>query len=91
MVELVSQYAGEMPGRINDIRSAWQTADFVTLRRLVHQLKGTAGGYGFMPVSQAAAQLEASLDESADRSAIEQGMEQLLALCGRARATRTEE
>ncbi len=61
MEELVSMFVNELPDRVAAIRSTFDTADFSSLRRLAHQLKGASAGYGFAPVGEAAGDLEAAL------------------------------
>jgi HPt (histidine-containing phosphotransfer) domain-containing protein len=61
MRELIEQFAGEMPGRVVAIRRAWEGGKTEALRRLAHQLKGAAGGYGFSVVGDTAAELEDQL------------------------------
>ncbi len=54
------------------------------LGRLVHQMKGAAGGYGFPQISEAAARLEQALEQEGSADAAT-GLEALVALCERVR------
>ncbi len=77
---VVDRFVGGLPARVDELRAA--SADREALRALAHQLKGSAGGYGFAAISEAAARLEAAL--AAGAAAAE--LESLVDLCRRARA-----
>jgi HPt (histidine-containing phosphotransfer) domain-containing protein len=67
--ELLEMYIAEMPDRIEAFRVAFESNDRDGLKRLAHQLAGSAGSYGFPLLSQRARRLEMSLAEG--RSLIE--------------------
>jgi HPt (histidine-containing phosphotransfer) domain-containing protein len=52
MAELVDMFLEELPQRLTVLTTAVDAGDIETLRRLAHQLKGAAGGYGFGDASQ---------------------------------------
>lgn len=54
----VHKYIEELPGIVAEIKQAYVNNEIKLLRSLVHDLKSTGGSYGFMPISDAAAQLE---------------------------------
>ena len=56
-----------------------------------HQLKGTAGGYGFPVITEAAAALEACVRARATATAIHEHIVRVAAVCRRARASRANE
>jgi len=56
--ELVEFFVESMPERQEALKSAYQSADFDSLRVIAHQLKGAGGGYGFDGVSERSAALE---------------------------------
>jgi len=87
MVEIVRGFVRDLPGRAEDIRAAHEKEDAPALRRMLHQLKGAAGGYGFAPISTAAAALERALGEDSDDVIAEKRLGELLSLCMRARAS----
>lgn len=66
LLELQEAYAGALPGLVAQLSGAAAEArlegeageGLETLRMLSHRLRGTAGSYGFMEVSRAAAELE---------------------------------
>jgi HPt (histidine-containing phosphotransfer) domain-containing protein len=64
MCELVETFADEMPEKISRFESAIADQKLDELRRLAHQLKGAAGGYGFGVVGEAAGRLEELLVSS---------------------------
>lgn len=61
MAELVALFVAEMPGRVETLEALWREQALEDLRRAAHQLKGSGGGYGFAPLSEAAGALEATL------------------------------
>ncbi|HEX3771945.1 MAG TPA: ATP-binding protein [Polyangiaceae bacterium] len=84
--ELVRQYVRDLPERSSAILRAFQASDIETLTRLAHQLKGSAGAYGFPLITEAAAAVEAALTSGLDRDAVRVRAEELAKLCRRARA-----
>lgn len=62
MRPIVVMFLSEIPGRVETLRTHMQHGDRASFRRVVHQLKGAGGGYGFQPISDAAARLERCLD-----------------------------
>jgi len=87
MLELVQEFVGELPQRIEELNDAWHEADSESLERLAHQLKGASAGYGFGVLGEAAARLEATI-KAADRdlSAVASEFDELVNLCARATA-----
>jgi signal transduction histidine kinase/CheY-like chemotaxis protein/HPt (histidine-containing phosphotransfer) domain-containing protein len=85
MTELVARFVERLPGRAGAIQEATRTAD-PSLRRLVHGLKGAAGGYGFAPITEAAARLERALVGGAGPAAVAHHADEIVDLCARARA-----
>ncbi|HYE02808.1 MAG TPA: Hpt domain-containing protein [Phycisphaerales bacterium] len=61
MAEVVRLFVGDMPSKLAQLRSLWDRHDIDTLRRLSHQLKGAAAGFGYPSLSQAAGRLECEL------------------------------
>jgi signal transduction histidine kinase/CheY-like chemotaxis protein len=86
MAEIVRQFVGDLPKRSSAILRALQAPDIETLTRLAHQLRGSAGGYGFPLITEAAGALEDGVAEGLDRSALQSRAEALASLCRRARA-----
>lgn len=80
--DLVMMFVDELDARAESIRIAHQVRDTATLRRIAHQLIGSAGGYGFDPIGDAAARLEHELRaDEAEISIINRRVEDLISTC----------
>jgi len=90
MEPIVEMFLREIPKRIESIGAAGRNGDLPQLRRIVHQLKGAGGGYGFPQISEAAQKLENCLDASGEawRSQIQVPLDTFLKLLARAHAGR---
>ena len=86
MGEIVRQYVRDLPERSSAILRAFEASDVETLTRLAHQLKGSAGAYGFPLITEAAAAVEAAVASGLDHESIQARAEELANLCRRARA-----
>ncbi|NUQ64204.1 MAG: Hpt domain-containing protein [Pirellulales bacterium] len=84
LAELVVFFVDEMPGRIACLLEKLAQEDWDGLRRLAHQLKGAAGGYGFETITEAAADVESAIRESRPEDEIRRYLEELVELCSRA-------
>lgn len=84
--ELVALFVQEMPDRIQKILNHLQQGDREGLFYLTHQLKGSAGGYGFPPISLAAAQVVEALRNQFPEEYLRKTVEDLVTLCQAARA-----
>ena len=87
MAELVESFVAELPKRIEAITSAVSQSRGTDLKRLAHQLRGTAPGYGFPSIGSAAAVLEDLMRQApatADLSAFKTQVDDLIDLCTRA-------
>ena len=62
MRPIVVMFLSEIPGRIETLRRHLESQDRVLFRRIVHQIKGAGGGYGYQSISDAAARVERCLD-----------------------------
>ena len=87
LAELANLFAQEMPGRIENLRQQFETANWEQLGRAAHQLKGAAGSYGFEPLTPASARLEMAVRNQAPEQEIERALEDLIALCSAATPT----
>lgn len=84
MAELVRAFVARMPARIEEMRAAAADPNGdELLRRLAHQLKGSAGGYGFPTITDAAGKVEDALRRGQREEALAH-LDGLLALCGEA-------
>ena len=66
-----------------------QLRDRTALQRLVHQLKGAAGGYGFPTISDAARDVERFVAEGVDAKAVTPALAELLCRCEAALRSRS--
>ena len=86
MAELIELFATELPSRVRTIVDSVEAEDLNRLHTCAHQLKGSAGGYGFEPISAAAARLEQAIrqqTEGPDLAAVVREADALIALCRR--------
>ncbi len=88
--ELVQAYVAEMPTRVGEMQETFRTGDRVGLRRLAHQLKGSAGSYGFEKLSPCAGKLERALRDDLPEEEVHQRVLELIAMCQRIRAGRPD-
>jgi signal transduction histidine kinase/FixJ family two-component response regulator/HPt (histidine-containing phosphotransfer) domain-containing protein len=63
-------FVGELPGRIKELQACLAAQDLDQLSLKIHNLKGTGGLYGLMPISDAAAEVEALISSNAPLEAI---------------------
>jgi HPt (histidine-containing phosphotransfer) domain-containing protein len=84
--ELVEMFVAEMPARLADMSQACAGQDWERLQRLAHQLKGSAGSYGFDDVTPLASRLEAAVRDRRGDDEIRLATHDLLELCSRLRA-----
>ena len=63
--ELVDYFRAQLPDRVRAFESCAAADDLPGLRRLAHQLKGAAPGFGFPEVGSAARRLEDALTHPA--------------------------
>ncbi len=84
MLELVEGFVSELPGRIVAIERALGEQDLATLGTLSHQLRGSAGGYGFPSITQASGLLESSAKTGEELETLTEQTRALVELCRRA-------
>jgi signal transduction histidine kinase len=58
MAPIIADLVRDLPGQVEQLRSMLQQQQLDPLRRLVHQLRGACGGYGFDAVTDIAAAAE---------------------------------
>lgn len=85
MSELVVEYVSSMPQRVNSILAAYERRQREQLIRIVHQLKGSGGGYGFPQLTVVADKLEQRLLAIPDQeiAKVDPELKALVELCGR--------
>ena len=84
--ELLAGYVSEMSDRVAKMQETFRAGDPVELTRLAHQLKGSAGSYGFEKLSPCAAQLERAVRDNFPEEEICQRLRELISMCRRVRA-----
>lgn len=89
MKELVQEYLTELPQRVKAMEDALNGREAAQLKRLAHQMRGAAGGYGFMPISAAAGAVEERIKQLGEEKpetldAVKGELDELLNLCQRA-------
>ena len=85
MLELVELFVVELPNRVAAMQEALDKYDLAGLASLAHQLKGSAGGYGFPTITDAAKDVEFRAKTSDDVEGLKQQVEALVDLCHRAK------
>ena len=82
MATLLARYTLSLVQHSDELARALVDSDFKRILDLSHKLKGSAGGYGFDSISQAAAMIEhETLLVEADMSQITSRVEDLISLC----------
>jgi HPt (histidine-containing phosphotransfer) domain-containing protein len=92
MAEIISIFLDEIPRRIDALQRHFQAGERDALCRMVHQLKGAGGGYGFPIISTTAAALEKKIRASEDRwvSTARAPLEEFVNILRRAHAGRSD-
>jgi HPt (histidine-containing phosphotransfer) domain-containing protein len=81
LAEIVQMFVDEMPERIEKLIQCYDRHDMDNLGRAAHQLKGSAGSYGFLPITPAAAKLENAVRSQKPDAEISVALSSLLELC----------
>lgn len=84
MRDIVALFVEDLSRRADALRAAFESGDRNRLRTLAHQLRGSAGGYGFPAIGNAAANVEILLLSGAGHERIGQAVERLVHRCRRA-------
>lgn len=88
MAELIDFYVSTMPEHAEKLKACFAGKDYKTLALLAHQLRGSAGGYGFPSVGTCAGELEdvvraAQGHEDAALASIKAQVDALVSMCRR--------
>ncbi len=86
LLTAVTSFINILPSRFAAIQSAMDGRDLEVLAKLAHQLKGSAGTFGFMPITHAAAALEQIAKGQADLVKLTESVKALATLVARVRA-----
>lgn len=84
--QIVEMFVDEMPDRVANLLSRFESGDWEELRRATHQLKGAAGSYGFDAISPAAGEVEQAIHDGEPEENIRRTVDSLVDLCRRARS-----
>ncbi|MGB0716034.1 MAG: Hpt domain-containing response regulator [Phycisphaerae bacterium] len=91
MEEFINNFVKELPGKLRSIEEAMNQNDLEQLERATRQLKAEAGGFGFEPISDAAAAVETAVQDSKGDEAITTNMSQLVHWCQLARGIESKQ
>jgi PAS domain S-box-containing protein len=64
MMTVITEFVDGLPAEVQKISDSLEHNDMASLRRVVHQLRGAAGGYGFDPITSPATRAEELIDAS---------------------------
>jgi len=78
---LLQTFRGELPARLSGIEAAWSHRDLHRLQEAAHDLKGTAGIFGFTHVSAAAAVIDQRATAAEDLQQLEAAVAESVELC----------
>jgi CheY-like chemotaxis protein/HPt (histidine-containing phosphotransfer) domain-containing protein len=84
---LLEMFVGGLAERVVAMEQSLSVGDLDALGVHAHQLKGTAGAYGFPPITKAAGALEAGIRSGADADDIRERLGVVADLCRRARSS----
>ncbi len=86
MADLVEMFVDHLGQRVEALREAVELADNDALEELAYQLKGSAGGYGFEPITELASIIEKQARDHADIDQLRDAVDDLVNICGRVTA-----
>jgi HPt (histidine-containing phosphotransfer) domain-containing protein len=66
MMEIIPGYANRLPDKVRKMHDTLEHHDLAGLLKEVHDLAGTAGGYGFAALTQPAQNAQESIRNGAD-------------------------
>lgn len=91
MSELIDQFVDELPKTIRKLEEALAANDMARLESASRSIKGDAGGYGFEPITEAAAALESALMDHQPVEKIQEQLTELINWCMLARSSKRAE
>jgi HPt (histidine-containing phosphotransfer) domain-containing protein len=80
MREILGEFVKSLPEQVERMLSLLREQNLEELRRVVHQLKGAGGGYGFDRITTLAAAAEARLKAGESLDTVTRSVEELIAL-----------
>ena len=81
MASIIKQFEASLGVHISAIESHHRAQAWSLLASAAHRLKGSAGGYGFMPITAAARAVEALATEGTNLSALDKAVTHVVAQC----------
>ena len=86
VARLVGGFAQALPARAITIQSALRSQDLPSVKELAHQLKGSAGLYGFTQIADTARLIHQRATEEEDLEQLRAAVSKLVELCEQARS-----
>jgi PAS domain S-box-containing protein len=83
MIEIIPAFVERLPSKVQKMLDFLERQDLVALQHVVHELVGTAGGYGFAPVSPQARRAEQAIRAHDDVESVAAEITSLIALIRR--------
>jgi len=83
MIDLIEWFAADLKHDITRVEQAFEDGDTEVLKTITHQLKGSAGSYGFPTITQQAGRLESCMREGASREDLEREVREFVRMCRR--------
>lgn len=81
LANVIASFANAIPGRVQSIRTCVEKQDTDELCKLIHQLKGVCGSYGFDAITPLAIQLEKQLEQGVSIETLRPDLEAFLECC----------
>jgi len=90
MTEIIEIFLNEIPQRIKLIESSFHSGNKEQLCKIIHQLKGAGGGYGFKLITSNAAAFEKQMKQAEDnwQQTIIRALEEFVTILHRVHAGR---
>ncbi len=86
MADLLETYVDDLKQRAVMLERLAAANDRAALASLTHQIKGSAGGYGFMPITEQAAVVERHALAQSQAEELRRSVDELIDMCRRARS-----
>ena len=83
LMEVLGKFVDTLPDRVQKLGEVLAHKDLAELGRIVHQMKGASGGYGFAILSKLAAKAEQKIKAKAPFEAIAADVNELIAMIRR--------
>jgi signal transduction histidine kinase/DNA-binding NarL/FixJ family response regulator len=80
MKDAIEEFVATLPQRMAGLNQLLNEQNFSELRRVVHQLKGAGGGYGYDNITQLATEVERALEQKDPLETIQVDVRALIAL-----------